>query len=90
MKRLQDNGVIEKCLNCDVLDDYYKYYGEPNYCPLIQQKIDPDKIHPACPLPQVEVITDKDSIDYMVCVPEVYIEATESIEKIIIVRKAKE
>jgi len=54
-------------------------------------KVDINKIHPSCLLKEVEVITDKDSIDYMVCcVPEVYIKDTESIEKILIIRKAKE
>jgi hypothetical protein len=102
MKKLQADSVINKCGDCSkmvikkppgLMIDFYEPYL---YCWKVLDQVDPDKIHPKCPLLEVEVIKlpKKEHSDVLINIhyneQRFWHDDYDEIEKVIIVRKAKE
>ena len=93
MKKIVNNAVIECCDFCTFKIDLLPEKGLGHLgikCSKLLIKVNPNQIHPDCPLPDVEVYSPESKDLYEIindisCLKH----RCQNIEKIIIVRKAK-
>jgi hypothetical protein len=89
MKRLEGNRILENCGQCSLKIHLLpeKGLGHLGYkCSKLNIKVEPNTIHPKCPLQTVEVITDEETIGLF---EEAFCYDEFGVDSIILVKKLR-